>query len=630
MKPLKIVFMLFITVVGLSLAVFVVEYFTTKEINERKELELQEIRDSLSDIFPAMESTYDTQTPELTSDAAAAGITNILEIVDSSGNDVGYVYFVTFRGYASNLEYMMSVDAEGNIGGFEMLSQAESASTADEFMSPDLWAQFSGMSIQLAGSGDFDGVAGATFTTGYWKTSMQSVYNYHFDTYGFTPLTPEQVKMKKLEALAGGTITEYTPTNPFDGYGITGVYTTDGDAVVVYEASFVGFNGDDVNEYAIAYDTTTNEVLGYITLYSGDTAEYGAEKLYDETLWSQFDGNLSTDMTGISVDTFGGASVTGLAFESSLQKVALYHRWEFEGEKELTYDERKQKAFDELFASATEYVDVTGGKLTNPLIKAVYDAYDGNTYLGAVYHMITIGASYGGQITYIEFMVGIDDNDNFTGLQFLDTTDTKDRVEGYFEDNYDTSIIGDAITAELDLDEVAGATVTFTKVRDAVEILVDYHINKYPLFEVPGDTSVANLQAVYPDAVSFESVYTTYSFDSNILNLYAAKDGSDTIIGYVYYATFQGFASEITYLLSVDTTDTLVKFRVLTQNDTPGYGGQIADAANWTQFTDMAFIDAANGDFDGLSGATVTTTAWEDSIAAIYDYHTSESVGGAN
>ncbi|QMS84465.1 FMN-binding protein [Candidatus Xianfuyuplasma coldseepsis] len=629
MKPLKIVFMLFITVVGLSLAVFVVEGFTSEEIARRKAEEMKEIIDSLSDIFPAMEPTYQVETAEPTSDAATAGITSILEITDSSGNAVGYVYFVTFRGYASNLEYMMSVDAEGNIGGFEMLSQAESASTADEFMSPDLWAQFSGMSIQLAGSGDFDGVAGATFTTGYWKTSMQSVYNYHLDTYGFTPLTPEQVKMKKLEALAGGTITEYTPTNPFDSYGITSIYTTDGDAVVVYEASFVGFNGDDENQYAIAYDTTTNEVLGYITLYSGDTAEYGAEKMYDETLWSQFDGNLSTDMTGVSVDTFGGASVTGLAFESSLQLVALYHRWEFEGEKELTYNERVDKAFDELFASATEYVDVTGGKLTNPLIEGVYDAYNGNTYLGTVYHMITIGASYS-EITYIEFMVGIDADDNFTGLQFIDTTDTKNRVEGYYDDAYDTSMIGDAITAELDLDEVGGATITFAQVRDAVEILVDYHINKYPLFEVPGDTSIANLQTVYPDAITFESVYTTYSYDSNILNLYAAKDGSDAIIGYVYYATFEGFADDITYLLSVDLSDTIVQFMVISQNDTPGYGGQIADAANWTQFIDLAFLDAANGDFDGLSGATVTTTAWKASIADIYDYHTSESVGGAN
>lgn len=642
LKALKIVLTLTVIVVAASAVLIGVIDVTDQVIADRKAEEMLEIIDSLSEIFPAMESTYQVEEAELTEAAQAAGITTTLLITDADGNPRGYVYFVTFRGYANDIEFIMSVDAEGNIGGFEFLSMAESASNADQFLTEPIQGQFKGMSIQLVGDGDFDGVSGATFTTGYWKTAMANLYQYHFDTYGFTPLTPAQILQAKKEALAGDSLVPYTNVNPFADYGIIDVQTNADETVVLYEVEFVGYNVAGQNSYIIALDTTDNTVIGFETLYSDDSTDFGQERMQDSANWTQFEGATSEDLLDYEVDGFAGVTATGSSLEQSILNVGVYHRWEFEGTKELTPEEQFEAYKAELFPTATTFEDVTAFKDNNLIIRTIFDAKDDSDDLvGTIYHVITIGASYS-EITYVEFLLGIDPDGNFTGFRMVDDTETPGRADAFYVDGYGDAIAGDDITADIALDAVTGSSITYGVLTSAIAEVVTYHNEKY--IGRPDSVTVdnANLLAAFPTAAQFVSIYEDYTYNNNIGNIYEAQDGSGSALGYVYFAYASGYGNDaIQYTWGVANDGTTQQLHIVSTSESWDMANQYAsyngsaglnfETTSWLDnFEAIQLSSILSTSVDVVAGVSTTTGGMNTSLETIAQYHQDENVGGGN
>lgn len=92
-------------------------------------------------------------------------------------------------------------------------------------------------------------------------------------------------------------------------------------------------------------------------------------------------------------------------------------------------------------------------------------------------------------------------------------------------------------------------------------------------------------------------------------------------LGYVYQATFTGYQSEITYMLGFDEAGIVTGYKTLSQNDTPNYGGNIALPEYWEQLFGLSLTDLETGNFDGITGATFTTTGWKGSFEKVVSFH---------
>jgi len=643
MKPFKIVFMLALTVIGLSVAVFFVEGVTSEIIATRQ---AKEIEEALQTIFPDIDGANDILTTITDADFGVSGVISVIEITNN-GNPKGYIYTVAFRGFSSEIRYLIGIDAVGNITGYQVLQQSDTPGYGAQIGEPENWTQFTGMSIETAGNGDFDGLSGASVTTGAWKTSLNSLFKYHLATYGYTPKTDAQIVQEKKEALVDSslTVTPYTATNPFATYGITGVdVASDGttNQAVIYTVEFVGYNPSDNNEYLIAFDLSTNEVLGFTTLYSGDSTDFGAARMIDSANWTQFEGLSSSNLLAPNVDGFTGASITGYALEASLQNVSVFHQWEFQGIQVLTPEQQFEAYKLELFNDADYFEDVTEFKPTSPIITTIFDAYDeSDTFLGTVYHVTIIGASYS-NITVLEFLVGVDANNKYAGFRMVDDTETEGKTDAFYENGYGDTITGDALDATLDLDAVANSTITYKRITSAIAEIAVYHIDKY--YFRPDSVTVSNthLLAAYPTATSFVSVYEDYAFDGTIGNIYEAQDGTGTALGYVYYATASGNGGTIAFTWGVNSAGVTQELHIISDGETwsdaageygeydGGYGTTFSSSSWLSLFEGKTMSQLLSSPVDTVAGVTNTTSGMKTALETIVQYHLDESVGGAS
>ena len=631
MKALKIVFMLSLVVILSSVAVFFVEDVTSQAMYEREQ-ELLVPR--LNAVFPGYAENKYTAEEITGGDYGISGVTSVFEV--NSGTTLqGYVYFVSFQGFANEIKYAVGIDVAGTITGYQILAQSDTPGYGAQIGDEENWKQFTGMLFSDAGAGNFDGLTGATQTTNKWKASLDVLYDYHVDTYGEPD--PDQIALlKKAQLVPEGAVIservlETVTTDKLEAAGITQVdiATLDGEIVAaIYTVEFDGFQ-EAHNKYFVSIDLENNQVIKYIHIESGDTLEYGGQVM-EASYWDTLTDKTADELFNGEIDSIAGVSgapVTTEALQSSLTSVSIIHFNEFTDTPKLSKEEQLNAYITEMFPTAdtSKTETVTDSKVGDYAVKDIYDIYNASgDLLGSVYHANTIGIGEEGLVV-IEFLVGIDPAKNFTGIRMYDTNGVTEDTTDFYMTPFINSLDGISIEDAYALTVIADSPNTFDSVSDTLDKIVYYHLNKYWSFP---EVDVTDLEAVYPNADHFESIYQEYTIVGNIVNLYGAYDETDTLIGHVYYAQFSGFASTIKYIIGVDLTDTLTGYITLEQNDSAGYGAQIGDAVNWTQFTDMLFSDAGAGTIDGLTGATETTDAWKASLSEVYTYHTTNSVGG--
>ncbi|MCF7925370.1 MAG: FMN-binding protein, partial [Candidatus Izimaplasma sp.] len=619
MKYVRIILSLMGIVVIAMIGIFYVEKITTPIIEA---YQLEQANQAKYEVFPELSNLTTGLSgaeieallaPEEDLDLEGTGIDQVINL-----DNKGYIYTATFQGYQSKITYMMGISPEGNITGYKTLIQGDTPGLGAEIANPDYWKQFDGLPTEEVVAGNIDGISGATVTSVAWENSMTKVIEFHNVTYGgATAETPEEklARLKQELLPEDLTLSEYSPsTASLDDTGITNVeVANDGtdDTHVVYTVEFVGFNTDDVIEYLIAFDLETNETIGFTIIYANDTPGYGL-KITEEERWVQFaDGKTTNQLLNGEFDGIAGATVTTNAWKASMQKVSQFHQVEFEGkEPQLTYEQKLEQYKTDLFTNGSTFEDVTDTKPSHIQIDAIYDVYDdSSTYLGTLYHVITIGASYS-ETTFIEYYLAVNVDNTFAGFRMLRDTETEGRADEFYGASYDDTFEGDAIDSAYTIDDVSGSTLTKNHIEVSISDIVDYHLNKYNVRQDPIEVSLTNLQAAYPSATSFNSIYLDYDFEASIGNVYEALDAGDAVIGYVYYGQFDGYGGTAWIALGVDTSNITQQIVVVSDSESWDNAQQYAsyDGSAGTDFATSTWLS----DFEGIDLTSYTLSTVDD------------------
>ena len=170
-------------------------------------------------------------------------------------------------------------------------------------------------------------------------------------------------------------------------------------------------------------------------------------------------------------------------------------------------------------------------------------------------------------------------------------------TEGYgkkaLEDSFSSQFIGMKPPLTLsDIDAISGATVTSTAVVNAIN-------------------------TVYAQLTGEASTAAPAEEEAPAAQLY--EDGT-------WRAAFKGFGGPVMVALTLDDNLTIQSIQIGDDQfaETEGYGAQALEPAFQEQFIGKT-LPLKDGDVDGISGATMTTTAVLDGIDAIYQAATDET-----
>ena len=170
-------------------------------------------------------------------------------------------------------------------------------------------------------------------------------------------------------------------------------------------------------------------------------------------------------------------------------------------------------------------------------------------------------------------------------------------TEGYgkkaLEDSFSSQFIGMKPPLTLsDIDAISGATVTSTAVVNAIN-------------------------TVYAQLTGEASTAAPTEEEAPVAQLY--EDGT-------WRAAFKGFGGPVMVALTLDDNLTIQSIQIGDDQfaETEGYGAQALEPAFQEQFIGKT-LPLKDGDVDGISGATMTTTAVLDGIDAIYQAATDDT-----
>lgn len=579
------------------------------------------------------------------------------------------VYTAVFGGYTAlqgdgtpDIIYLVAFDLTTNdIVGFRVLEQNETFGLGSVIEEPDFQAQFDELSQD-----EIDDIAGTTavITLGGLKTSLEDVVEFHqaeFEGQQVETDAEKLVRFKQEITIANAGLTDASGDYDLTTGVITKVEMADdgtNDVAVIYTVEFVGFNTSDVVEYIISFDLVTNDILGFRVVYQNETPGYG-DAIEDDDYYLQFVGMAQIDALNGDIDDVAGTSGapdTMGAFKNSLTEVVIFHKLEFEGILVETDEDRLIRLWLELFPGAVDkddFVRVTRDYAAHYDVEEFYEVFDASdVYLGNLYHIKAEGASYSEE-TYVEFFLGIAPDKTFTGLRMWDDNETPGKANDFYIADYGDSYLGDDIEETYVIDAIAGSTSTNSALQDSALAIAIYHVEVYlgQQFARPAnvDAMTTDLEALYSEDVTFESVYVDYTYSSDIFNVYETFNLSDDLIGYVYYGHSDGYGgNDIEFLWSVDLTDTALEIDILNNTESwdaaagseysvyTGADGSWSTTSWLDNFENVSLASLISSPVDGIAGVSTTTggsiTSHDGMIEVlegIAQYHSDESVGGA-
>lgn len=123
--------------------------------------------------------------------------------------------------------------------------------------------------------------------------------------------------------------------------------------------------------------------------------------------------------------------------------------------------------------------------------------------------------------------------------------------------------------------------------------------------------------ALLPEA---EGAFSEVKVDvENVSEAYAADNGA----GYVISAAAKGYGGDVPVMVAFNADGQIEAVKFLDNDETPGLGQKVKDAAFQDQFAGREASAMTLDDIDGLSGATYSTNGALDGInAAIQAYQT--------
>jgi len=630
MKHVRILLSLSVVVILFSALVLVAYLITEPIITEKKNAAANLAK---AEVLPSLADYNDEVVSSLLDYQDDLGTTGIVDLYVVEG--YGVVYQVAFQGYQSKIEYMLGIDESGTITGYKTLSQGDTPLLGAEIANPVYWEQFAGMSLDTAAAGDFDTITGATVTSTGWKNSIAKVVDFHnsiFLGYEYTDVTND---VDAPETITSVVIVSSGSSN----------------VDVIYTAEFESAYSNGANAYTVVISLADGRIKSLTINEATDSAGIGA--LIGESVFSEQFNNLSQeDVVNENFDVQAGASfpVTFTAFKASLAEVVLFHRVEYEGyvapvdpEPVVTDGQKLYGYVLELYPEAFIINNVSSSYTLDGDIEFVFEAYDDqNNLLGHAFLVNAVGASYDG-VTYVRFVVGIDEARTFVGFRMFDDNETPGKADPYYLEAYEDQFVGlDIEVLDYDIDAVAGSTVTHNALMSAVENVARFYVVDIQNDEwarpapLPATTGV--LQQAFPSAVSFTSIYLDLPYSEPIANVYEALDGVGTVIGYVYVGTFNGYGINNYFVWGVDVTNETELFTVLVSNEdwagAPNYLGteefKTAAFLDYYEGINIADILTTPANLDAYAGVSTTTSGVVSAVETIVHFHLDNVDGGGS
>lgn len=426
----------------------------------------------------------------------------------------------------------------------------------------------------------------------------------------------EKANAAKIEVLP--TLSEYPNeiVSNFDDYdvldtGITDIFVVP-DYGFVYMAEFQGYQS--IIEYMIGINED-GEVTGYVTLQQNDTPGLGAE-IGNPDNWAQFIGKSLTDIQSGNIDGLSGATVTTTGWKNSLAKVIDYHNNEMLG---------------------FEVLDVTDTLNLPSSITKVEVISDGVTNLEVVY-TVEFTSTYSSGPNVYQVTIDLADG-SVKKLVVLDATDSAgigaDFGAPEFAEQFKNMAQQDALDGNYDAQAGASYPITLSAFAETFEELIMTHKVEFEGYVAPVETEAERLirlkEEISKEDAIFTDVTTDYTLaaDSVITKIEKANDGTNDIALIITFE-FTGYntASPITAMVGINlSTDKVNGFRVISEQDTPGLGGEIDSEDFMAQFDNANILALQYGVFDALSGATVTTDALTDAFDGVISFYRAEILG---
>ncbi len=253
-----------------------------------------------------------------------------------------------------------------------------------------------------------------------------------------------------------------------------------------------------------------------------------------------------------------------------------------------------------------------------PRVTALYEGKTGGAVVG--YVLTAAPQGYGGPIP-ITLSVGIDGAIHGIAVGDLqETANIGSKVGGEeFLSQFD-ALAADPKVIDSDVDTISGATVSSGPFKESVRQMVALTKDVLGVEPHPGTPKAKPLegddllrQAQLPSAISFAelSPYAVVGEYDTIREIYRGAIGKQTA-GYTFELASKGYADQVVLRASIDsTTGTVTAVELVSQNETPEYGGRIAGEEGAEFLAKFAGKPAENPAeaVDGISGATITSKA---------------------
>lgn len=248
-------------------------------------------------------------------------VKEVYNLMDASGNDVGYLFKVSPNGYKGEINMLVALDKEGKITGTKILSMKETPGVGDKISKEDFSKQYTGKDIKSnfmisrtpSKDNEIAGVSGATFSSnGFNKGVNDAISYYKKVVLGDKPeeekkfeITAESMKFDadKIEKVEGITYND----SPREVYKVL-----KGDKqvgfIIVGEAD--GYHEGVKIKSAVGLDTVNNKITQVVVVEQHETEGVG-DRVASPDYTNQFSGKTFDQILNqknIPVDFVSGAT----------------------------------------------------------------------------------------------------------------------------------------------------------------------------------------------------------------------------------------------------------------------------------------------------------------------------------